>query len=377
MPDNWMSRSFSTEAKYALNAICPYYAMFPLEFPMRILGRLSKDSVVLDPFCGRGTTNYAAQVLGMKSYGVDSSPVAVAIAQAKFAHAPLADVITLAQEIIETTIPEHVPEGRFWRWAFHRSTLNDVCALREGLMKRRLTDEVAILRALSLGCLHGPRNKSRQTLAYFSNQMPRTFASKPDSAVRFWISRHLRPIKVDVVSVLARKAERALSNLSIAPNSPRDIKRGDSSTCRGLSHINDPIDIVVTSPPYYGLQTYVEDQWLRNWFLGGSETVPYGHPTGLRQSSPGDFTYAMSKVWYQIENVASDDARLVIRFGAIPSKAVDPKEIIRESLSLAGSRWTVYRTLPIGTAASGKRQAAAMGTKTRPLVEYDFFCRAA
>ena len=45
----------------ALNGICPYFTMFPLDFPLGILGRRAKpDDRVLDPFCGRGTTNFAA-----------------------------------------------------------------------------------------------------------------------------------------------------------------------------------------------------------------------------------------------------------------------------------------------------------------------------
>jgi hypothetical protein len=26
---------------------------------------------------------------------------------------------------------------------------------------------------------------------------------------------------------------------------------------------------IITSPPHYGMRTYLPDQWLRNWFLGG------------------------------------------------------------------------------------------------------------
>ena len=43
--------------------------------------------------------------------------------------------------------------------------------------------------------------------------------------------------------------------------------------------------LIVTSPPYYGLRTYVSDQWLRNWFLGGADRVDYS--LGLAYM-PGD-----------------------------------------------------------------------------------------
>ena len=72
----------------ALNGVCPYYTMYPLDFPLRVLKEHGKrGDWVIDPFCGRGTTNFAARLLGMPSMGVDSSPVAVALAKAKLASA--------------------------------------------------------------------------------------------------------------------------------------------------------------------------------------------------------------------------------------------------------------------------------------------------
>jgi DNA modification methylase len=68
------------EKTYAFNAICPYYTMFPLEFPLRLLKKHKAISpTVFDPFCGRGTTIYAARKLGLRSYGIDTSPIAAAI----------------------------------------------------------------------------------------------------------------------------------------------------------------------------------------------------------------------------------------------------------------------------------------------------------
>ena len=72
----------------ALNAVCPYYTMYPLDFPLRVLKKHGKrGDWVIDPFCGRGTTNFAARLLEMPSVGVDSSPVAAALAKAKLATA--------------------------------------------------------------------------------------------------------------------------------------------------------------------------------------------------------------------------------------------------------------------------------------------------
>ena len=116
----------------ALNAICPYFTMFPLEYPNRVLKRhLKEKPVVLDPFCGRGTTLFSARKFGFSAWGIDSSPVAVAIAKAKLASCDIEAPLELAAELIADVEPADLPDTPFFRSAYHRSTLRDICALRE------------------------------------------------------------------------------------------------------------------------------------------------------------------------------------------------------------------------------------------------------
>ncbi len=136
----------------ALNAVCPYYTMFPLDFPLRTLaGRARKGDWVADPFCGRGTTNFAARLLGLPSVGVDSSPVAVALTQAKLADARAADVVRVAAGILRE-MPRHVevPTGEFWKLAYQKEVLRSLCWLRESLLRDCNSDSRLILRAILL-----------------------------------------------------------------------------------------------------------------------------------------------------------------------------------------------------------------------------------
>ena len=86
--------------RFALNAVCPYFTMFPLQYPLRILSNPSvkktRRTLVCDPYCGRGTTIFAARTLGLRVYGVDVAPVAVAIARAKVARTTVEEVVDLA-----------------------------------------------------------------------------------------------------------------------------------------------------------------------------------------------------------------------------------------------------------------------------------------
>src|SRR5215213_3055587 len=108
-----MKSALAYNKDYAFNAICPYYTMFPLEFPLGIIRKhRARNPVVLDPFCGRGTTLYAARRLGLTSFGLDTSPVAAAIAQAKLASSRLESVLRLAKQLLEHD-PEDIPDTPF------------------------------------------------------------------------------------------------------------------------------------------------------------------------------------------------------------------------------------------------------------------------
>src|ERR1700730_1352918 len=118
-----MGTVLAYKKEFAFNAICPYYTMFPLEFPMHLLKKhQAKSPTVYDPFCGRGTTIYAARKLGLRSYGLDTSPIAAAIAQAKLASAQMDNVIGLAEKLVAKA-PKNVPDSRFFRRAFSKKTL--------------------------------------------------------------------------------------------------------------------------------------------------------------------------------------------------------------------------------------------------------------
>src|SRR5215471_21669162 len=92
----------------ALNGICPYFTMFPLDFPYFILSnRAFSGEWVIDPFCGRGTTNYASRLLGLPSIGIDSSPVAVALSQAKLANTSPRLIKQAALRTLDEVITPH------------------------------------------------------------------------------------------------------------------------------------------------------------------------------------------------------------------------------------------------------------------------------
>ncbi len=351
-----------------LNGICPYFTMFPIHFPLNILlQRARRGDVVLDPFCGRGTTNYAARLVGLQSLGIDSSPVATAITASKLVTASVDDILAEARKILMKREARCIPVGDFWQWAYHPTVLSALCRFREAFLGERMSDVRIALRGIILGALHGPRQKTFPS--YFSNQCPRTYAPKPDYATRFWRERKLIPEDVDVMAVIERRAARYYR---LTPAATGAVRLGDSRAVESLRPDSPKMrfDWVITSPPYYGMRTYIPDQWLRNWFVGGPAAVDYTKRDQITHSSPETFTADLRQVWLNARSVCTREARMVIRFGGIPDRRADPLDLIKSSFSESG--WRIMTVRKAGTATEGRRQADSfLRTKSNPMTEYD------
>jgi hypothetical protein len=336
--------------------------MFPLRFPFDVLKGARVGDWVLDPFCGRGTTLFAARLHGLPSVGVDSNPVAVAVAASKLATPKISSVIAKAEEILGAKHRVEVPTGRFWELCFHPQTLSDICKLRHGLLSRCVSDAEVTLRALILGILHGPRQKGSPT--YLSNQMPRTYSTKPASAIRYW-ERHglLKPPRVNVIDAIVKRARFSLAKLP--PPTPGLVWLADSRQMNFSPHNGVRFSWVVTSPPYFGMRTYRSDQWLRNWFLGGPPSVDYSQGGQISHHLNG-FVEELRQVWANVASACVTGAKLVVRFGCLPSSPIDPEELIFQSLKLSGRKWRILAVCDAGSAGSGKRQASQFGRAKEP-----------
>ncbi len=356
-----------------LNAVCPYYTMFPLEFPLSRLAGARRSEWVLDPFCGRGTTLFAARLLGLPCVGIDSNPVAAAVAASKLVDANSTEVVEAAIQILRPSkSPKDVPHNKFWRLCFHPSTLRDICVIRESLLLSCRKPAEVVLRALMLGVLHGPRHKGLPT--YLSNQMPRTYACKPAAAIRFWRRRRMTaPPAVDVLEAISRRAHHALAAIPSPVGGA--VYFGDARRANTLLPERHRFSWVVTSPPYFGLRTYRADQWLRNWFLGGAPEVEYGQEGQLPHHG-GKFCDELADVWRAVSHRCIPGARLIVRFGYLPSMPVDARELLRASLDRAGVGWQIYRWADAGSSNNGKRQAQQFGrSSSMPACELDMYAR--
>jgi hypothetical protein len=280
---------------------------------------------VLDPFCGRGTTPFQALLMGRRSIGCDTNPVAYCVSRAKTNAPPMSSLIRRIDELeLEYSSRDYhhiqAPTTLFFRNAYHPDTLSEIMFLRHMLRyKQSKTD--CMLTALVLGSLHGESQKSSR---FLSNQMPHTISTKPNYSVKFWKDRNLIASRRDTFELLRQQAvfrystKRPAGRASIFEMDMRELPR--------LPHIPSPIRCVITSPPYFDVTNYAEDQWLRLWFIGGA---PYLSTREFarddRHGSEDKYWTLLADMWRTLGLTLAPHSDIVIRLGA---SRISPKRLL-------------------------------------------------
>ena len=106
------------------------------------------------------------------------------------------------------------------------------------------------------------------------------------------------------------------------------------------------------------MYTYVPDQWLRNWFLGGPPAVDYDSCSQLSRGGIEGFVAGLADVWKRVAARCRSGATMGIRFGALPSLRVNPEQLLRDSLDHANAGWQIREIRDAGKPNNQARQAA-------------------
>lgn len=355
--------------RHRFHAICPYFAMFPEEFVQRHLAWSKPGDLVLDPFCGRGTTVFESLLRGRNAIGCDVNPVAVCVSRAKADPPTLQAVLSRIRQLEEACFEadRNSRPTEFFRWCFHPETFHQVAFLRNTLKWKRRRDDCFIA-AMSLGLLHG---ESHRTPLCFSNRMPRTISTKPDYSVRWWRARDLHAPKRDVFAILR---EMTAFRFSSEPAERRgriahcDVRRASQRFADVLGRVT----LVITSPPYLDTTNYREDQWLRLWLLGGP-TIPNAHNVkhdDRHRSSPTYWRF-LEDAWAGIALLLAPKAHAVVRIGG---RRLDREECQDELLATMKRGFkTRIRLIDVQTSAIRKSQAVAFHPEPlKGAVEHDF-----
>jgi SAM-dependent methyltransferase len=280
---------------------------------------LSKESIVLDTFCGTGTTPLTCKQRGLKSISFDVSPFFVFVSRVKTRDYDLKELkkyISIASKW-KFEKPEKTFKEKFIKKAFSKYILEDFVFYSS---KIKEIDDKKIRDFLSL--------------ALIDCVMSSSYAFKDGAVVKIK-KRNVPPLK----KFFKYKIKKMLNDIKKTNIKPVEtiIEKGDA---RVLKLEDDSVDCVITSPPYLNKSEYTNIFKIEETLLGiSSEEKPY---IGLSDKDfdlyPDFLPLAksyfndMEKVLKEMYRVCNNNAKLavVIGGGCFPDRIIECDLVLAE-----------------------------------------------
>lgn len=287
---------------------------FPLHVPLRLLECIEENSVVLDPFCGKGTSLLAARQLGHRAYGSDVAPEAVVSSSVRITNTSLDTVLNYLESMEPSQLDcSGVP--REVSVFFDPGVLGQLLGFRSALLQRVNIQEpdpdhpaTAILAAL-LGILHGRSAVSLSIPSAHAYSMSSGYVSRYATAKGL-----VAPVR-DVKSCLREKLTKCLS-IPLPRRGVGSVRLGSALRLQEVyPDLVGGVDVLLTSPPYLNAQTYAKDNWLRLWLLGFEyRTIQHDY---IETGSVAKYSSTMTAVFEQVHAMLRPGGLLICIAGDV------------------------------------------------------------
>ncbi len=236
-----------------------YRACYKPQLPAYFIQKFCKpESVVYDPFMGRGTTLIEAQLHGHKVIGNDINPLSKVLTSPRLNPPILTNIEKRLSEVDLSNDAEIDPDLLVF---FHEDTLNEIYGWRTYFQQEQLDRVDAWLQMVACSRLTG------HSSGFFSVfTLPPNLAASIASQRKINEKRYQKPEYRDTKALIYRKSKQLLRH-----NLPDHYWRDDvvllTESADNTPQIPDEsVDLVVTSPPFLDIVDYEQDNWLRMWF---------------------------------------------------------------------------------------------------------------
>ncbi|GAA6170747.1 DNA methyltransferase C1 [Colwellia sp. KU-HH00111] len=320
---DWNFKSSTNKEK--IHRIHPYPAKFIPDIPSQLIDELGcPNGVVLDPFCGSGTTLNVAQNKGFKAIGVDLNPIACLISKVKtssldntFTKASI-DVVSHAKSLsVDLSEVSDIPNIDHW---FKPEIQKNILSLRESINVYK--DEPSIFDPMRVAL--------SSILVRVSNQ---------DSDTRYAaVDKNLSPESVyKLFETTCRNFMASLNQSDQLPN-VKVINKDILKTTK--EDINSEVGLVVTSPPYPNAYEYWLYHKYRMFWLGFDPVKVKTQEIGARahffkknHHTPENFYHQMKGTLTLIDQVLIADgyAAFVVGRSKIHGEIVDNAALIERA----------------------------------------------
>jgi DNA modification methylase len=324
--------SQASASRRSIHSFHSYPARFIPEIPRTVIRELAppKDTLVLDPFCGCGTTLVEAQQAGYASVGIDLNPIGCLISRIKTTSLPTGFVeatkhcLAEARDCGPLPLP-NIPNLLHW---FRADVCESLAALRVTI---RNVDDCA----------------TRQFLeAVLSSIIVRV--SNQDSDTRY--AAITKDVSGETVFNAFAEAARTLASLTMTLptllEAPATVINQNIFDVQP-KHIPGDVGLVVTSPPYPNAYEYWLYHKYRMWWLvydplavKSSEIGARAHFFSGRRRDKEDFQVQMAAVFKLLAEVMREGAYCCFLAGdsKIHGRIVDNAELLLKAAAQHGFR---------------------------------------
>ena len=216
--------------------------------------KVDKDSYVLDPFLGVGTTLVACKEKGIDGVGIEVSPLFAFISQVKIEDYDIEELREVAKWLFNQKFekPDLSRVDYFIRRAFEKHNLEDIIFFRDKILE-----------------IEDRRVRGFFLLALMNAASKVTYAFKDGGVLKF-IEKEVPPFR----PLFKRVVKKMINDLKKIDFQPCDLEViiGDA---RMMELDDESVDFIITSPPYLNKIEYTKVYEIEyRLFMGGADVNP-------------------------------------------------------------------------------------------------------
>lgn len=260
----WTSRQRQASSIHEIS----YRACFKPQLPGFFIKLLSDaNSLIYDPFSGRGTTVIEAGLLGRRIISNDVNPLSLILTRPRFAPPAVSDVSARLDSIpAKSCDGDEIDLSMF----FHEKTIQEILRLRNYLVDRRTAgEEDDIDRWIAMVATNRLTGHSKGFFSVYT--LPPNQAVSPERQKKINLARNQTPEYRNVKEIVLKKTagllrsltQEQINNLNNAACSAAFLNNDARNTPKIES---DSVQLIVTSPPFLDVVQYSTDNWMRLWF---------------------------------------------------------------------------------------------------------------
>ncbi len=280
LKDSWKEKKRNWG--HSLHAMASRSGSFPPSLAAYFIENFSEEKdTVFDPFSGKGTTALQACLTKRFGIGLDVAPEAYALTAAKTIPVKHAEAVEYLQRLRfkDPSAEELKDIPKEVKVFYHTKVLKQIIAFSNAISEDYSFRHVSYLGTpkfeadyhqknslfaqywvgVLLGILHGSSELSLSVSCSHSYSMAPNYVA--NYAKKHGLKKPIRDLK----ACLIRRSEKLLGDGDLEDNAGKAILGSAMDLPKSLEN---QVDLIVTSPPYFTAQSYAWDNWLREWFLG-------------------------------------------------------------------------------------------------------------